>query len=55
MDGGSAYGIGNTLSVSGIGTTAGFSDAVLTVTQIYNNVGDVVRISGCNFYCISGL
>jgi hypothetical protein len=45
MDGGSAYGIGNTLSVTGIGTTSGFSDAVLTVTQIYNNVGDVVRIS----------
>ena len=46
MDGGSAYGIGNTLSVTGIGTYGGFSDAVLTVTQIYNNVGDVVRISG---------
>jgi hypothetical protein len=46
MDGGSAYGIGNTLTVTGIGTYAGFSDAVLTVTQIYNNVGDVVKISG---------
>ena len=46
MDGGSAYGIGNTLSVTGIGTYGGFSGAVLTVTQIYNNVGDVVRISG---------
>jgi hypothetical protein len=46
MDGGSAYGIGNTLSVTGIGTYGGFSEAVLTVTQIYNNVGDVVRISG---------
>jgi len=46
MDGGSAYGIGNTLSVSGIGTYGGFSDATLTVTQIYNNVGDVVKISG---------
>jgi hypothetical protein len=46
MDGGSAYGIGNTLSVIGIGTYAGFSEAVLTVTQIYDNVGDVVKISG---------
>jgi hypothetical protein len=46
MNGGSAYGIGNTLSVTGIGSYAGFSDAVLTVTQIYNNVGDVVKISG---------
>jgi hypothetical protein len=46
MDGGSAYGIGNTLTVSGIGTTTGFSAATLTVSQIYNNVGDVVQISG---------
>ena len=46
MDGGSAYGIGNTLSVTGIGSYGGFSEAVLTVTQIYNNVGDVVKISG---------
>ena len=46
MDGGSAYGIGNTLTVTGIGTYAGFSGAVLAVTQIYNNIGDVVKISG---------
>ena len=46
MDGGSAYGIGNTLSVTGIGTTGGFTSAVLTVSQVYNNIGDVVRISG---------
>jgi len=46
MDGGSAYGIGNTLTVTGIGTYGGFSEATLTVTQIYNNVGDVVKISG---------
>ena len=46
MDGGSAYGIGNTLAVVGVGTTTGFSQAVLTVTDIYNNVGDVYRVSG---------
>jgi hypothetical protein len=46
MDGGSAYGIGNTLAVTGIGTFAPFTQAVLTVTQIYNNVGDVIKISG---------
>jgi hypothetical protein len=46
MDGGSAYGIGNTLTVTGIGSYGGFSDAVLTVTQIYNNVSDVIKISG---------
>jgi hypothetical protein len=46
MDGGSAYAVGNTLTVTGIGTTAGFSEAVLTITNVYNNVGDVVKISG---------
>ena len=46
MDGGSAYGIGNTLTVVGIATTTGFTRAVVQVTQIYNNVGDTVRISG---------
>ena len=46
MDGGSAYGIGNTLTVSGISTFAPFTQAVLTVSKIYNNVGDVVQISG---------
>jgi hypothetical protein len=46
MDGGSAYGIGNTLTVTGIANYSGFSQATLTVTQIYNNVGDVVKISG---------
>ena len=46
MDGGSAYAVGNNLTVTGIGSYSGFSEATLTVTQIYNNVGDVVKISG---------
>ena len=46
MDGGSAYGIGNTLTVVGVATTTGYSPAVLTVTKVYNNVGDSLRISG---------
>ena len=46
MDGGSAYGIGNTMNVVGVGTTTGFSQAVLQVTQIYDNVGDVIRVNG---------
>ncbi len=46
MDGGSAYGIGNTLAVVGITTTTGYSEAIVQVTDIYNNVDDVVRISG---------
>ena len=43
MNGGSAYGIGNTLTLSGVPGTVG---AVLRVDKIYNNVNDVIRISG---------
>jgi len=48
MDGGSAYGIGNTLAVTGVTTngTSGYTDGVVEVTKIYNNVGDVIRITG---------
>ena len=46
MDGGSAYGIGNTFSVVGIATTTGHVPVVLRVAAISNSVGDVVRISG---------
>jgi len=46
MDGGSSYGIGNTLSVVGIATTTGHVPGYVTVTQIYNNIGDTVRVSG---------
>ena len=48
MDGGSAYGIGNTLAVTGVTTngTSGHTDGVVEVTKIYNNVGDVIRLTG---------
>ena len=48
MDGGSAYGIGNTMHVVGIATTGdtGHTEAVVEVTDIYDNVGDVVRLTG---------
>ena len=48
MDGGSAYGIGNTLSVTGITTngTSGHTDGVVEVTKIYDNVGDVIKVIG---------
>ena len=48
MDGGSAYGIGNTMHVTGI-TTSGSSGHVPTVVRvdsIYDNTGDVIRING---------
>jgi len=46
VDGGSAFGIGNTLAVSGIGTTTGFIQGYVTVQQIHNSIGDVFRIDG---------
>jgi len=46
MDGGSSYAVGDTLHVAGVATYTGFSSAILTVSGIYNNVGDVIRISG---------
>lgn len=49
MDGGSNYGIGNTLTVipaAGIGTTTGFTPAVIRVDSIVNNVNDTIKIYG---------
>jgi hypothetical protein len=54
MDGGSAYGIGNTLAVVGVAVTAGFSQAVVTVNEIYSNVGDTLRVSGINSESLNG-
>jgi hypothetical protein len=55
MDGGSAYGIGNTMHITGI-TTSGTSHtpAVVEVEKIYNNVGDVVRVSGVSSESYAG-
>jgi hypothetical protein len=46
MDGGSAYQIGNSLTVTGIATIAGYSAGIASVTNIYNNIGDCLSISG---------
>jgi len=54
MDGGSAYGIGNTLAVVGVATTSGFVQAIVQVTDIYDNVGDTVRISGVSSASYNG-
>ena len=54
MDGGSAYGIGNTMNVVGITTTAGFVPAVVEVSNIYNNIGDVIRVVGVKSETYSG-
>ena len=51
MNPGSAFGIGNTMYVAGIGTAAaniggGHSAAKITVTKVDSNIGDIVRIAG---------
>ena len=47
MDGGSAYGIGNTMHITGVTINgSGHTPAVVEVQGIYDNVGDVVRVSG---------
>jgi hypothetical protein len=46
MDGGSGYAPGQTLSVVGIPTTAGFTPAVINVLNVYNNVDSNFRIEG---------
>ena len=56
MDGGSAYGIGNTMHITGITTsgTSGHTPAVVEVQKIYNNVGDVIRIAGVSSESYAG-
>ena len=46
IDGGSAFGVGNTLALSGVAGTTGNTGAVLTVNEIYSNIGDTLRITG---------
>ena len=46
MDGGSAYGVGNTMNVVGVATTTGWNVGVVSVTSIYDNAGDVLRVAG---------
>ncbi len=46
MDGGSAYGVGNTMHVVGVATTSSHSVGVVSVTNIYDNAGDVLRVVG---------
>ena len=46
MSGGSNYTVGDVLNVTGTATTTGFSQGQVTVSQIINNVGDTLAISG---------
>ncbi len=52
MDGGSAYVVGNTASLVGVGTVG--SGAVVTIANIYNNVGDCLSVSGVSSSSFAG-
>ena len=44
MDGGSAYSVGDSLQIVGVGTTSGYSVGIVTVTKIHDNTGDTVEL-----------
>ena len=44
MDGGSAYSVGDSLQIVGVGTTSGFSVGIVTVTKIHDNTGDTIEL-----------
>ena len=50
VDGGSVYGVGNTMSIAG-GTTL----ATVQVTSINNNIGDGIQIVGCSTEGLNGV
>ena len=54
IDGGSAYGIGNTLTVVGVATTTSHVIGVVRVDSISNNVGDTIKVSGVSSSAYSG-
>ena len=49
IDGGSAAGVGNTFTLTGTATTTGHIPAVVSVSKIYSNIGDTVKITDINF------
>ena len=46
VDGGSAYGVGQTMTVVGVTTRASWSAAVVRVEELNNNVGDTLTVVG---------
>ena len=46
INGGGAYGIGNSLEVIGVTTAAGHIVGMVTVTNVYDGVGEVIQIAG---------
>ena len=54
MDGGSAYGIGNTLAIVGVTTSANHVVGVVSVTSIYNNENSLVSLAGIPIKAFDG-
>lgn len=54
MNGGSGYGIGNTLQIVGIPTLTGWTPGYITVNSIYDNINDVISINGISGQNVSG-
>ena len=54
IDGGSAYGIGNTLRVVGVATTTAFVEGIVRVESISDNIGDTLKVSGVSSVSYSG-
>jgi hypothetical protein len=46
VDGGCAYGVGNTMTISASPAAAPTTSAVVTVTEVSNNIGDSLELSG---------
>ena len=54
MDGGSAYGIGNTLAIVGVTTSANHVVGVVSVTSIYSNENSLVSLAGIPIKAFDG-
>ncbi len=54
MDGGSAYRVGDVITLTGIGTYAPHTQASLYVSNTYNHVGDTLNVSGVTSETYSG-
>ena len=46
IDGGSAFGVGNTLTINNIPKRAGVTDAVISVAKIYDSTNEVIDVQG---------
>ena len=46
IDGGSAFGIGNTLSVVGVATTTGWTTGIVEVTKIHDSTNEILKVEG---------